>query len=346
MRSRVMLVAALSWVSAGGPSLTAQRGTGPRRSRRRRFTSTTTSGSRCATVTSVRRRLSPEGRRARAGDPGAHALRQRRRRRTWPPGSTGRLAATPTWCRTCAAAASRTVSSIRSSPKGTTASTRSSGWPCSRGHGPGGHDGRVVPRMGPAVRRHSEAPRAEGAHPHGHAARPRSQLPRPVRRLRTVHALVAGHDVRQDHAGHLRTRPAGGLQPSAALRGRPAPGPDAAACGATGSITPRATRTGRPRASSARSRTSTIPMLHISGWYDDVLVGTTENYAITRDKPNQFLLIGPWGHRINQGRRIGAIDFGPEAVMDLERRLRALVRSMAEGDPERRRVRTRRSATS
>ena len=63
----------------------------------------------------------------------------------------------------------------------------------------------------------------------------------------------------------------------------------------------------------------TIPMLHISGWYDDVLVGTTENYAITRDKPNQFLLIGPWGHRINQGRRIGAIDFGPTAVMDLER---------------------------
>jgi len=61
-----------------------------------------------------------------------------------------------------------------------------------------------------------------------------------------------------------------------------------------------------------------IPMLHISGWYDDVLVGTTENYAITRDKANQFLLIGPWGHRINQGRRIGAIDFGPEAVIDLD----------------------------
>ncbi len=61
-----------------------------------------------------------------------------------------------------------------------------------------------------------------------------------------------------------------------------------------------------------------IPMLHISGWYDDVLVGTTENYAITRDKPHQFLLVGPWGHRINLGRRIGAIDFGPEAVLDLD----------------------------
>jgi putative CocE/NonD family hydrolase len=61
-----------------------------------------------------------------------------------------------------------------------------------------------------------------------------------------------------------------------------------------------------------------VPMLHISGWYDDVLIGTTENYAITRDKPNQLLMIGPWGHRINQGRRIGAIDFGSTAVLDLD----------------------------
>ena len=61
-----------------------------------------------------------------------------------------------------------------------------------------------------------------------------------------------------------------------------------------------------------------VPMLHVSGWYDDVLVGTTENYAITRDKPYQFLLVGPWGHRINQGRQIGAIDFGPDAVLDLD----------------------------
>ncbi len=61
-----------------------------------------------------------------------------------------------------------------------------------------------------------------------------------------------------------------------------------------------------------------IPMFHISGWYDDVLVGTTENYAITRDKPNQALLIGPWGHGINRGRKLGAIDFGPSAVINLD----------------------------
>jgi len=61
-----------------------------------------------------------------------------------------------------------------------------------------------------------------------------------------------------------------------------------------------------------------IPMFHISGWYDDVLVGTTENYAITRHQPGQFLMIGPWGHRINQGRKLGPIDFGPNAVVNLD----------------------------
>src|SRR5262245_18092933 len=67
-----------------------------------------------------------------------------------------------------------------------------------------------------------------------------------------------------------------------------------------------------------RLKGSSIPMLHISGWYDDVLVGTTENFANLTGHPNQFLMIGPWGHRINTSRRIGAIDFGPHAIVDLD----------------------------
>ena len=59
-------------------------------------------------------------------------------------------------------------------------------------------------------------------------------------------------------------------------------------------------------------------MLHISGWYDDVLVGTTENFANLSGNPNQFLMIGPWGHRINTSRKIGAIDFGRDALVDLD----------------------------
>ncbi len=61
-----------------------------------------------------------------------------------------------------------------------------------------------------------------------------------------------------------------------------------------------------------------IPMLHLSGWYDDVLIGTLENYTSLEQKPNQFLLIGPWGHHINAGRKLGAIDFGPNAVINLD----------------------------
>lgn len=69
-----------------------------------------------------------------------------------------------------------------------------------------------------------------------------------------------------------------------------------------------------------------VPILHVSGWYDDVLVGTLENYtnmsqgardAATRGR--QRLLIGPWGHRVNAARQLGAVDFGPEAVIDFER---------------------------
>lgn len=63
---------------------------------------------------------------------------------------------------------------------------------------------------------------------------------------------------------------------------------------------------------------SDVPTLHVSGWYDDVLVGTTENYVnlTTRGaREKQWLLIGPWGHRVNT-RRVGEMDFGPGATID------------------------------
>jgi uncharacterized protein len=70
---------------------------------------------------------------------------------------------------------------------------------------------------------------------------------------------------------------------------------------------------------------ATVPILHVSGWYDDVLVGTTENYVnlTTRattdeERRRQWLLIGPWGHHVNTTRQMGDIDFGPEALIDLD----------------------------
>jgi len=70
---------------------------------------------------------------------------------------------------------------------------------------------------------------------------------------------------------------------------------------------------------------ATVPILHVSGWYDDVLVGTTENYvnlttrgASADARTKQWLLIGPWGHRVNTTRRLGDVDFGPEALIDFD----------------------------
>ena len=68
-----------------------------------------------------------------------------------------------------------------------------------------------------------------------------------------------------------------------------------------------------------------VAALHITGWYDGDLPGALENYPILRERAKserarrgQFLVVGPWGHAFNQSRRIGEVDFGPDALVDLE----------------------------
>jgi hypothetical protein len=75
----------------------------------------------------------------------------------------------------------------------------------------------------------------------------------------------------------------------------------------------------------ARILDSKIPMLHVSGWYDDVLLGTLQNFARLTGpnadpavRSRQRLIIGPWGHRINQSTRMGEVEFGPTALIDFE----------------------------
>ncbi len=66
-----------------------------------------------------------------------------------------------------------------------------------------------------------------------------------------------------------------------------------------------------------------VPTLGISGWYDDEQVGTPLNFAgmTTRGhesvRRSQKLLMGPWPHAINSGTKIGAVDFGSTAVIDM-----------------------------
>jgi hypothetical protein len=72
-----------------------------------------------------------------------------------------------------------------------------------------------------------------------------------------------------------------------------------------------------------------VPMLHMGGWFDIFLGGTLANFAGLRKRARtakvrraQRLLIGPWMHGPPMGdpsfdRHVGDIDFGPNAIFDL-----------------------------
>ncbi|QDJ11572.1 X-Pro dipeptidyl-peptidase S15 family protein (plasmid) [Roseomonas mucosa] len=86
--------------------------------------------------------------------------------------------------------------------------------------------------------------------------------------------------------------------------GNPAPGPywDA--------FSPRVRLAGQPVA---------VPMLHVGGWYDQMLMGTLDGHAdiSARSSTEQRLVVGPWTH-LPWGRRVGAVDFGPAASSPID----------------------------
>ena len=65
------------------------------------------------------------------------------------------------------------------------------------------------------------------------------------------------------------------------------------------------------------------PVLHISGWYDDEQIGTPLNFigmttkAVPSVRNHQKLLMGPWPHAVNSTSKLGHVDFGPSAKIDL-----------------------------
>jgi putative CocE/NonD family hydrolase len=78
-----------------------------------------------------------------------------------------------------------------------------------------------------------------------------------------------------------------------------------------------------------------VPVLHISGWYDDEEIGTPANFAamMAAGRSGQRLLMGPWGHQVNAGRRLGELDFGHDSVVDLERIMTGFLDEMVRGRP-------------
>jgi putative CocE/NonD family hydrolase len=66
-----------------------------------------------------------------------------------------------------------------------------------------------------------------------------------------------------------------------------------------------------------------VPILNVSGWYDDEQAGALMNYiGMTEKGPvdqrkNQKLLVGPWPHAINSTHKLGDVEFGPTGQIDL-----------------------------
>ena len=67
-----------------------------------------------------------------------------------------------------------------------------------------------------------------------------------------------------------------------------------------------------------------VPGLHISGWYDMFLKGSIEGFRALSERAgsafareHQYLVAGPWQH-IPWGDRIGAANFGPDALLDTD----------------------------
>lgn len=75
-----------------------------------------------------------------------------------------------------------------------------------------------------------------------------------------------------------------------------------------------------------RLREIRVPILHITGWYDDVQRGTMTNFTRLTDASapeevarQQWLVVGPWDHRCTNLRdsRLGSVEFGDTARVDL-----------------------------
>jgi len=64
----------------------------------------------------------------------------------------------------------------------------------------------------------------------------------------------------------------------------------------------------------------TIPALQISGWWDGDGIGTKLNWEAMRrlGRTNQWLIYGPWTHAFNTTSRLGDVDYGPQAILELD----------------------------
>ena len=72
----------------------------------------------------------------------------------------------------------------------------------------------------------------------------------------------------------------------------------------------------------------TVPAFHVTGWWDGDQPGALQNFPGMRRRAKtelaragQYLVVGPWTHFFNSARNIGQVDYGDEAVVDLDARI-------------------------
>jgi len=61
-----------------------------------------------------------------------------------------------------------------------------------------------------------------------------------------------------------------------------------------------------------------VPTLLIGGWFDSHLPGTLAAHRALAGRLDLRLVVGPWAH-FPWSRRVGALDFGPDAIGDIDR---------------------------
>jgi uncharacterized protein len=92
---------------------------------------------------------------------------------------------------------------------------------------------------------------------------------------------------------------------------------------------------------SRRHENFDVPALHLTGWYDSLLVGTLRNYQGLRAKAatetarsGQRLVVGPWTHARPSAATtsIGDVDFGPDAGLDSQALMERWFRQWLKGE--------------
>jgi putative CocE/NonD family hydrolase len=65
------------------------------------------------------------------------------------------------------------------------------------------------------------------------------------------------------------------------------------------------------------NQTADIPMIHVSGWYDNYCATAIDNYVgLSRRKKSPIrLLLGPWTHSVATTSHAGEVEFGPAALL-------------------------------